>query len=70
MTKIADYGDVRIVVISADCKGKCEECHKEDELRPYGKNFARICVECARKDMTRTKLMMHKVWSGETARNN
>jgi len=28
----------------------CSDCGKYRELRPYGKNFAKVCFECARKD--------------------
>jgi hypothetical protein len=29
---------------------KCEDCGKVDELRPYGKNGANVCFDCAMKD--------------------
>ena len=34
---------------------KCAYCNKEDELRPYGKNGASICFECAMQDEDETK---------------
>lgn len=30
--------------------GKCSECGKVEELRPYGKNGAFVCFDCAMKD--------------------
>jgi Zn ribbon nucleic-acid-binding protein len=30
--------------------GKCEQCGKEADLRPYGPNGQKICVECGCKD--------------------
>jgi phage/plasmid primase-like uncharacterized protein len=29
---------------------KCSACGKEEELRPYGKDGAWVCFECAMKD--------------------
>lgn len=38
----------------------CEYCGKIAELRPYGKNGANICFECAMKDEETTKQMFAK----------
>jgi hypothetical protein len=29
---------------------KCEDCGQMDELRPYGKDGANVCFDCAMKD--------------------
>lgn len=33
----------------------CTQCNNEDECRPYGKNFAMICFDCAMKDEAETE---------------
>lgn len=30
--------------------GQCTDCGREEELRPYGKNGAMVCFDCAMKD--------------------
>lgn len=30
--------------------GRCEQCSKIAELRPYGPNGSNICVDCGKKD--------------------
>jgi hypothetical protein len=41
-------GDV--LVISGEAPAKCESCGKIEELRPYGKNGANVCFDCAMQD--------------------
>ena len=36
--------------ICEEADAKCEDCGKVDELRPYGKNGANVCFDCAMKD--------------------
>ena len=37
-------------VIAGERSARCEDCGKLDELRPYGKNGANVCFDCAMKD--------------------
>jgi hypothetical protein len=37
-------------VIAAENSARCEDCGVIDELRPYGKNGANVCFDCAMKD--------------------
>ena len=39
----------------------CEYCGKVRELRPYGANGERICVECSEKDAKTTERRMREV---------
>jgi recombinational DNA repair protein (RecF pathway) len=40
----------KIVVIGSNASfEKCAYCGKSDELRPYGKDGARICYDCGMK---------------------
>ena len=39
-----------VMIIETEPDAVCEECGKVDELRPYGKDGARICYECGMKD--------------------
>ena len=49
-----------ILILESEKDDICEYCGKKDELRPYGKNGARICYECGmkpeNKDMTEKML--------------
>lgn len=36
--------------IKQEPPSKCSECSETKELRPYGKNGAFVCFECAMKD--------------------
>lgn len=39
-----------VIIIGEECEHEpCEYCGKVDELRPYGKNGAKICFDCAMK---------------------
>lgn len=46
----------------------CEYCGKIDELRPYGKNGAKICFDCGMKPENKehTSKMFSKVLSGDS----
>ena len=39
-----------VLILERTPDDKCEYCGKVSELRPYGKNGARICCECGDKD--------------------
>jgi hypothetical protein len=54
-------GDV--VVIHAEGEQQCDYCGTIAELRPYGKDGAAICFECAMKpeNMATTKEMLAKL---------
>ena len=38
-----------VVLIEEEPDSRCEYCGAVDETRPYGKNGARICFDCAMK---------------------
>lgn len=45
----------RIVIIGGEsADAKCQYCGKISELRPYGKNGAKICFECGMKPENKT----------------
>jgi hypothetical protein len=56
----------KVFVIEGERGGKCEECGKTDELRPYGKNGANVCFECAMKDEDNAKAMFRKRINGDS----
>lgn len=60
MTK--KVGDTLFIYGEPDAK--CESCGEVDELRPYGKDGANICYECAMKDKSTTKVMFVKRMNG------
>ena len=41
--------------------GKCSDCGNIDELRPYGKNGAFVCFDCAMKDEEEAKRQFGKI---------
>ena len=49
MTKIIEVNSKKILVIEPEEPQKCEYCGSIAETRPYGKNDAEICFECAMK---------------------
>jgi len=53
-------------VIAAEEPAKCEDCGKVKELRPYGKNGANVCFECAMKDEENAKAMFIKHINGDS----
>lgn len=50
-----------LVIVEPERKQQCDECGKVAELRPYGKNGACICFQCAMKDENETKKNFAKV---------
>ena len=44
---------------------KCEDCGVMDELRPYGKNAAMVCFDCAMKDEENAQAMFNKQLNGD-----
>jgi hypothetical protein len=56
-----------IIGIPSD-PAKCEYCGNVEELRPYGKNGAKICFECGMKPENRatTDEKFIQVLSGES----
>ena len=38
-----------MIIISEEKPQQCDDCGKIDELRPYGKNGAKICFDCGMK---------------------
>jgi len=44
---------------------KCEDCGVLDELRPYGKNGANVCFDCAMKDEANATAMFRKRLDGD-----
>jgi hypothetical protein len=53
-----------IIIIEEEPEGICEYCGRKEELRPYGKNGARICFECGMKDKDETEKNMAKILFG------
>jgi len=54
-----------VFIIEKEEPDKCEECGKIAELRPYGKNGARICYKCGMKDEETLKKEFEKRLFGE-----
>ena len=44
---------------------KCEDCGNFRELRPYGKNAASVCYECAMKDPANADEMCRRFHRGD-----
>jgi tRNA(Ile2) C34 agmatinyltransferase TiaS len=57
MTKRID----NIVIIEEEEPDFCEYCGKLAELRPYGKNGARICFNCGIKNREETNKNMERI---------
>jgi hypothetical protein len=53
-------------IIEKEKSDECEYCGKVAELRPYGRNGARICFECGMKDENKvtTDKQFDKVLNG------
>jgi hypothetical protein len=45
---------------------KCEDCGAMSELRPYGKNGANVCFDCAMKDEANANAMFRKRLNGDS----
>jgi len=54
-----------IPVIFEEEPNECSTCHKFEECRPYGKNGALVCFDCAMKDKETTKEQMNMRLFGE-----
>jgi hypothetical protein len=50
-----------IVIIEDEEPDFCEYCGKLAELRPYGKNGARICFNCGIKNIEETNKNMERI---------
>ncbi|WP_428025057.1 hypothetical protein [Arcobacter sp.] len=50
-----------IVIIEEEEPDFCEYCGKLAELRPYGKNGARICFNCGIKNKEETNKNMERI---------
>jgi hypothetical protein len=55
---------MKIVDINAGEDGTCTACGREAELRPYGKDGAAVCFECAMKDEAETERQLGKLIEG------
>jgi hypothetical protein len=53
-----------IIIIENEPDDICEYCGKKEELRPYGKNGAKICFKCGMKDKAETEKNMEKILFG------
>lgn len=40
---------------------KCEHCGKEEELRPYGPDYAWICFDCLKMDEKNAEEMFSRI---------
>jgi hypothetical protein len=59
----------KVIIIGAEVEHEpCEYCGKVDELRPYGKNGAKICYDCGMKpeNVATTDEAFRKVLTGES----
>jgi hypothetical protein len=59
-------GGVDVFFIADEPSNVCEDCGKIDELRPYGKNGANVCFECAMKDEANAAAMFKKRIDGDS----
>lgn len=53
-----------------DMMGNCTMCNEHKELRPYGKNNAFVCFECAMKDEEGAALRFLNIISPDTPEHN
>jgi hypothetical protein len=61
----------KVIIIGGEFTPEpCEYCGTVDELRPYGKDGAKICFECGMKpeNIKTTEEMFGKVLSGDSER--
>jgi hypothetical protein len=59
----------KIVILGEESPdAKCDYCGKIDELRPYGKNGAKICYDCGMKpeNKAQTEAAFLAVLNGDT----
>jgi len=52
--------------IAEQAPATCEACGKLDELRPYGKNGANVCFDCAMQDPATAARMFDKRLRGDS----
>lgn len=48
-------------IVEIEPHAECEECGATAELRPYGKDGARVCFACASKDPEETARQMKMI---------
>lgn len=51
-----------VIIIEPEEPQQCDECGKIDELRPYGKDGAKICFECGQKNPRESIRNMYLSW--------
>ena len=56
----------KTLFITGENSAKCEDCGRMDELRPYGKNGANVCFDCAMKDEANAAEMFRKRVDGDS----
>lgn len=59
------YVEDGTLCLEEETESHCAECGKLAELRPYGKDGARICFDCGRKDPERTERNMVRMWAAQ-----
>lgn len=57
------------VSFEEEAHDNCELCGKKADLRPYGPNHERICIECGDKDPETTERMMNEALDQVLANN-
>lgn len=55
MSRYITVGGVKVLCIESEPEEICEYCGKIAETRPYGKNGARICFDCAMSPENKTE---------------
>lgn len=55
----------KVLVIEETEPSECSDCHRIEELRPYGKDGAWVCFDCAMKDEEEAKRQFEKLLNGE-----
>ena len=64
MTHFVDTPGGRVIFPEPEVPENCEICGKRAELRPYGRNQARVCFACGMKDETEAKRQFSKLLDG------
>ncbi len=59
-------GSLRVIDRTEVPEGKCSQCGKTDELRPYGPGYSWVCFDCAMKDEPGAAQRMREIVFGET----
>jgi len=63
---------INIIILGENASdGRCEYCGKVDELRPYGKDGAKICYDCGIKpeNKAETERNIEKFLHGDNDQN-